>query len=66
MAGRDRRRGGVRGEIQRDVWRRSSCQRREPLLVERGDGSEARVLSRELSPTRAGFVDLERGRDAQL
>ena len=65
VAGPDRRRRAVGGEIQRDVRRRSSCQRRQPLLVERGDRSEARVLSRELSPARAGLVDLERGRDAQ-
>ena len=63
MAGRDRRRRGVRGEIQRDVGRRSRAERGEPFLVERGDGPEARVLFRQLSPARASLVDLERGRN---
>jgi len=37
--------------------------RREPLVVESGDRTEARVLLGELSPAGAGLVELEQGRD---
>jgi hypothetical protein len=50
-------------EVERDVGRRSRGQRREALVVERGDRTEARVLLGELSPAGAGLVELELGRD---
>ena len=59
----DRLRGALRREIERDVGRRGRGQRREALVMECGDRTEARVLRGELSPAGASLVELELGRD---
>lgn len=63
LALRDRALGLGAGEGEVDVRRGPGEELREPLVVEGGDGAEARVSAGELSPARAGLFDLERSWD---
>jgi hypothetical protein len=63
MPGGDRLGRGIGIEIEGDVRRCGRGERREALVLEGRDRAEARVLSRQLSPAGAGFVELEPGRD---
>jgi hypothetical protein len=55
-------RGGLGVEVDRDIGDGALREPGETLIVERGDGPEARVLAGELSPAGAGLVDIERAR----